>query len=207
MGGFDQKRGSKRENEWATGWGSQRIFKHRDDKCSVLRSLCECLLSHFSPVRLFATPWTVARQTPLPTGFSRQEYRSGLPCPIEIIIGLQPISPTPSIIMASQKGLCKWFFVEIKKRDGVSAEGMNEWWHPAEQTTGTCRGWGSVAGGQGWIFQEAWSGYSGLSNLELNGREGPAGTWLPQPFPPLAVSLQNLCWAFSNGDPPTPPDF
>ena len=35
-------------------------------------------LSH---VRLFATQWTVALQTPLPMGFSRQEYWSGLPFP------------------------------------------------------------------------------------------------------------------------------
>ena len=28
-----------------------------------------------------ATPWTVAPQAPLSTGFSRQEYWSGLPCP------------------------------------------------------------------------------------------------------------------------------
>ena len=32
-------------------------------------------------VRLFATPWTVARQAPLSMGFSRQEYWSGLPFP------------------------------------------------------------------------------------------------------------------------------
>ena len=31
--------------------------------------------------RLFANPWTVARQAPLSMGFSRQEYWSGLPCP------------------------------------------------------------------------------------------------------------------------------
>ena len=30
-----------------------------------------------SSVRLFATPWTVARQAPLSTEFSRQEYWSG----------------------------------------------------------------------------------------------------------------------------------
>ena len=35
----------------------------------------------FSRVRLFATPWTVARLAPLSMGFSRQEYWSGLPCP------------------------------------------------------------------------------------------------------------------------------
>ena len=34
-----------------------------------------------SPVRLFATPWTAARQAPLSLGFSRQEYWSGLLCP------------------------------------------------------------------------------------------------------------------------------
>ena len=32
-------------------------------------------------VRLFATPWTVAYQTPPSMGFSRQEYWSGLPFP------------------------------------------------------------------------------------------------------------------------------
>ena len=39
-----------------------------------------CVLSSFSPVRLFATPWTVALQAPLSMGFSRQEYGNGLPC-------------------------------------------------------------------------------------------------------------------------------
>ena len=32
-----------------------------------------CTLSHFSPVWLFVTLWTVARQAPLSVGFSRQE--------------------------------------------------------------------------------------------------------------------------------------
>ena len=39
------------------------------------------LLSHFSPVQLFATPWTDTHQAPLSKGFSRQEFWSGLPCP------------------------------------------------------------------------------------------------------------------------------
>ena len=38
-------------------------------------------LSCFSCVQLLATLWTVAHQAPLPMGFSRQEYWSGLPCP------------------------------------------------------------------------------------------------------------------------------
>ena len=40
-----------------------------------------CMLSQFSHVQLFVTPWTVALQAPLSMGFSRQEYWSGLPCP------------------------------------------------------------------------------------------------------------------------------
>ena len=40
-----------------------------------------CVLSHFSHVHLFATPWTVAWQVLLSMGFSRQKYWSGLPRP------------------------------------------------------------------------------------------------------------------------------
>ena len=39
------------------------------------------VLSHFSHVQLFATPWTIAHQAPLSMGFSKQEYWSALPCP------------------------------------------------------------------------------------------------------------------------------
>ena len=51
-------------------------------------------LSH---VQLFVTPWTVAQQPPLSMGFSRQEYRSGLPCPLPGDLpnpGMEPRSPT-----------------------------------------------------------------------------------------------------------------
>ena len=40
------------------------------------------MLCWFSRVRLFATLWTVAHQSPLSMGFSRPEYWSGLPCPL-----------------------------------------------------------------------------------------------------------------------------
>ena len=51
--------------------------KSRAFKCPVPAYM----LSHFSRVRFFATPWTVARQAPLSVEFSRQECWSGLPCP------------------------------------------------------------------------------------------------------------------------------
>ena len=44
-----------------------------------------------------ATPWTVAHQAPLSMGFSRQEYRSGLPLPSPGDLpnpGIKPRSPT-----------------------------------------------------------------------------------------------------------------
>ena len=41
-----------------------------------------CMLSHFSHVRLFGTPWTAAHKLPVSMGFSSQEYCTGLPCPL-----------------------------------------------------------------------------------------------------------------------------
>ena len=41
----------------------------------------ECMLSHFRPVCLFVTLWTIAHQAPLSMEFSRQEYWNRLSCP------------------------------------------------------------------------------------------------------------------------------
>ena len=54
-----------------------------------------CMLSHFSHIRLFETPSTVACQAPLSMRFSRQEYWSGLLCPTPGDLpkpGIQPAS-------------------------------------------------------------------------------------------------------------------
>ena len=50
-----------------------------------------CMLSH---VQLFATPWTVALQAPLSTGFSSQEYWSGLSFPSPGIFLTQGSNPS-----------------------------------------------------------------------------------------------------------------
>ena len=70
-------------------------------------SICVCVcvrvcvkwseMKLLSCVRLFATPWTVAYQTSLSMGFSRQEYWSGLPFPSPRDLpnpGVEPGSPT-----------------------------------------------------------------------------------------------------------------
>ena len=50
--------------------------------------------SHVSRVHLFATPWTVAQQASLSMGFSRQQYWSGLPCPLPGDLPDPGIKPT-----------------------------------------------------------------------------------------------------------------
>ena len=54
------------------------------------------MLSRFSHVQFFVTPWTIAHQAPLSMGFSRQEYWSGLlfPTPEDLPdSGLKPVFP------------------------------------------------------------------------------------------------------------------
>ena len=62
-----------------------------------------CMCCHFSHFWLFATPWTVARQAPLSMGFSRQEYWSGLPCPLPGDLPdpeIEPVSPASPVLQA-----------------------------------------------------------------------------------------------------------
>ena len=62
------------------------------------------MLSHFSHVQLFVTLWTVGHQAPLSMGFSRQEYRSGLPCPPPVDLpdpGIEPTSPMFPVLAGS----------------------------------------------------------------------------------------------------------
>ena len=73
---------------WLQSVGLQRVG---DD----LKRL-EVKVKSLSRVRLFATPWTAARQAPLSMGFPRQEYWSGLPFPSPEDLpdpGIEPRSP------------------------------------------------------------------------------------------------------------------
>ena len=54
-----------------------------------VRMMGACYVTKSCPT---VTPWTVARQSPLFTEFSRQEYWSGLPCPPQGE-GIEPVSP------------------------------------------------------------------------------------------------------------------
>ena len=69
-----------------TVWRFSKILKIELSHDSVIPLLgiylaAKLLLSHFSRVRLCATPQMAAHQAPLSLGFSRQEHWSGLPFP------------------------------------------------------------------------------------------------------------------------------
>ena len=70
------------------------------------------VLSH---VRLLATPWTAAYQAPPSMGFSRQEYRSGVPLPsphvVECLISKTlkiPNTGTDVVILTDHHGSAAW---------------------------------------------------------------------------------------------------
>ena len=57
------------------------LWELLNSACLLKDRLLMLLLSHFSRVRLCATPQTAAHQAPPSLGFPRQEHGSGLPCP------------------------------------------------------------------------------------------------------------------------------
>ena len=62
-----------------------------------LSPLCQAKCQSLSCVQLFATPWTIANQTPLSMEFSRKEYQNGFtfPSPGDLSNpGIEPMSPT-----------------------------------------------------------------------------------------------------------------
>ena len=70
-----------------------RLFRASQDN---EKQVVSCVCSLLSRVRLFSTPWTVARQASLSVGFSRQEYWSGVPFPSPEDLpdpGIEPRSP------------------------------------------------------------------------------------------------------------------
>ena len=72
-------RGSSKPRDWTREDGKSHTMQWKKPGTKIQMLLL--LLSRSSRVRLFATPWTTAHQAPLPMGFSRQAYWSGLPLP------------------------------------------------------------------------------------------------------------------------------
>ena len=129
---------------------------------------CVCVLSYFSRVWFFVTPWTVACQAPLSMGFSRQEYWSGLPCPPPGDLpdpGIEPMSlMSPALadgffqanaglpcylkpwysfksVSRVQKNKNKKAGVSIWSRKNRASWGKAQLTHISQQLTQTVQGW------------------------------------------------------------------
>ena len=104
-------------------------------------------LSH---VRLFSTPWTAAHQAPLPMGFSRQEYWSGVPLPSLY----SPLEFIYWITLLARKGGrdCRDINSEISRWDHYT--------EPTKATKGTPRTWGRVKN-EKYIYEAKLDGLAG----------------------------------------------
>ena len=77
-------------------WLFRMLFSHWVCLCAVASVMSDSV-----------TPWTAARQAPLSTGFSRQEYWSGLPCPPPGDLpdpGMEPESLMSPVVHTLQAG-------------------------------------------------------------------------------------------------------
>ena len=110
---MDTARGSARS--WGTGGrsglpppttGSQAPVVPRAPRSAPVNPQELRVLSRFGRVWLFAAPWAVTHQGALSAGFSRQEERSGWPCPPpgdRPGPGMEPASPTsPALALAGR---------------------------------------------------------------------------------------------------------
>ena len=83
--------------EWSWGSDLRSYFFPLNPQIRKQNCLKTGVCLSFSLVWLFVTPWTIACQTPLSVGFSRQEYWSGLSFPSPGGLpnpGIEPGSPT-----------------------------------------------------------------------------------------------------------------
>ena len=78
---------------WKTVWRFPTRLKNELPYILVNHTSGSLLCSITHCVQLFGAPWTAAHQAPLSTGFSRQEYWSGLPFPLPGIFLTQGLNP------------------------------------------------------------------------------------------------------------------
>ena len=99
-----------------------------------------CMYQLLSCVRLFVTPWTVARQAPLSMGFSRQEYWSGLPYPSPEDLPnarTEPWSPAlqeDSLQFGLQGSLSSWLLMKVMVRKVILPSRHQFSWLPLDHS-------------------------------------------------------------------------
>ena len=116
------------------------------------KSLHACVLSCFSHVWLFVTPWTTAHQAPLSLGFSRQEYWNGLlfPPPGDLPNpGIEPMS-------RSMSWIGRWALLWL-------VPPVTPFYRPGHQDSETVSHLGRVTAPLGWLWCQSLLCCEGLS--------------------------------------------
>ena len=154
------------------------------------------LLSH---VWLFASPWTVAHQTPLSRGFSRREYWSGWPFPTPEHLPHPGIEPTSLVPLA----LAGRFFTNSATREG-SIQMMATVkiltglcpWSPLNPWTSWSHRSLIIHGGPSghlWVYANEVTGGGFLGHFRMRaGRAGKIYMWLELDF--WAIWRQPSLW-------------
>ena len=137
---------------------------------------------------LFATPWTVACQAPLSLGFSRQEYWSGLPCPLPGDLskpGIKLVAPASPTLADRFYG----FFVIRTTWEAQSCNTINSCFHQL------C--WGNLLQLPRKLIQWIWQAfrfydYSHSRRHSLEIWYASPRTHSHQPLPPLPTSSNSI---------------
>ena len=139
--------------------------------------LCVCVCELLYHVRLFVTPWTVARQAPPPMWFSRQEYWRGLPRPSR--------NNTFVCVLVAQSwwgNVCVWESCSVVS-DSLWPNGLYSPWNSPGKNTGV----GSLSLLQGIFPTQGWN--LGLPHCwqilyQLSHKGSPRILeWVAYPFP------------------------
>ena len=90
----------------AVDFGSKQIWAHHLKWSKVKVLVTQLCLT-------FCDRWTVAHQTPLPMGFSRREYWSGLPCPTPGDLPDPGLDPSSVALQEDSLPLSHWVSPQI----------------------------------------------------------------------------------------------
>ena len=100
--------------------------------------MCACLISRFSHVWLFATPWTVACQAPLSRGSSWPRDRIHVSCLAGKFFTIEPHGKPKSKILLPKYYYSRPFFLSFFNLLGYSCFTGN-WWLSSKESACQCR--------------------------------------------------------------------
>ena len=132
-----------------------------------------CLLSCFSRVPLFATPWSVAHQAPLSIEFSRQEYWSVLQCPPwDLPNGEIEPQSLMSLTLAGRFFTTRAAWEALKWQEGLQSQVekcLRQGSLINSRRCWKCPWWGDLIGRRAWLNQRSLAPRTSSRELEGTG--------------------------------------